>query len=815
MFLKRLALDLEYGGVSRREVPSSRHIPYCRHVTDTIIKTKNDQYIAVIKMSGFSFQTADNRQLNTLLMQRNTFIKSLSSSNWCIYSHIIRKRVKPSLPGDFTSPFSKYVNERYFEMLSDRSMFTNELYLTIVRKPSSGRMGAIESITTLFKGASHAKQAELESERVNDLNEVISRFKEQFAPYGAQVLSIIERDGHYYSEPSAFLSQLLNGPHDWQLRLPRMGLDSFLPTHRPLFEKRALVLQGRSVTDSWFGSFLSIKEYPPEVVTGMLDRLLKLPREFIVSQSFSVFERDAARGEMDRRGGQLAAGDDAETSVAGMVASAKDNLMGGLSTYGDHHLTVMCLGRTMSEMERTTDEVATGLSEVAMVPVREDTNQENAYWAQLPGNQDYVARNSMISSMEVCAFSSFHNYPTGETTKLRWKSPISLLETSSFTPYYFNLHEKNGGERPPGNFLIVGPTGGGKTVLQGFLIAQLDRVTPAPHIVFFDKDRGGEIMVRALGGYYETLRLGVATGFNPLQLANEPRNREFLFQLVQYMCLLEGRTRLDPEEEDLVRSSVSKIMEFERSNRTMPNFYDLLQGSSAKKSGDIASRFYEWVVEDRNGWLFNNGDDRFSTDPRIIGFDMTEVLDNPRIRTAALMYIFHRCESKLKEDGTPAAYFIDEGWKYLKDPYFAVFITDKMKTIRKLNGVIGIGTQSGSDIMNTADPDTLIQQTQTKIFFANPDADETVHRTRFKLTAAEYNFVTRTDKAARSFLIKHGNDSVVAKLNLKGMPDVLKVLSADKDTLAEMDRLRAIHGDDPKGWLHPFMSAGMAENSDA
>jgi type IV secretion system protein VirB4 len=120
--------------------------------------------------------------------------------------------------------------------------------------------------------------------------------------------------------------------------------------------------------------------------------------------------------------------------------------------------------------------------------------------------------------------------------------------------------------------------------------------------------------------------------------------------------------------------------------------------------------------------------------------------------------------------------------------------------------VIGIGTQSGSDVTSANDADTLIQQTQTKIFFANPDADEAVHRGKFRLTAAEFEWVLKTSKSDRAFLIKHGNDSVVARLNLKCMPDILKVLSADKDSLAEMDRLRATLGCEVDAWLPAFMA---------
>ena len=63
------------------------------------------------------------------------------------------------------------------------------------------------------------------------------------------------------------------------------------------------------------------------------------------------------------------------------------------------------------------------------------------------------------------------------------------------TPYWFNLHR-----RQVGNFTVVGPTGSGKTVALGFLLAQAMRITPRPRIAFFDKDRGADPLIRAMGG---------------------------------------------------------------------------------------------------------------------------------------------------------------------------------------------------------------------------------------------------------------------------------------------------------------------------
>ncbi len=94
-----------------------------------------------------------------------------------------------------------------------------------------------------------------------------------------------------------------------------------------------------------------------------------------------------------------------------------------------------------------------------------------------------------------------------------------MLETTSQTPYYFNFHR-----RQVGNFTVTGPTGSGKTVGLGFLLCQAMRVTPRPRVAFFDKDRGADPLIRAMGGAYEVLAPGVPTGFNPLQLPGSPED---------------------------------------------------------------------------------------------------------------------------------------------------------------------------------------------------------------------------------------------------------------------------------------------------
>jgi type IV secretion system protein VirB4 len=152
-------------------------------------------------------------------------------------------------------------------------------------------------------------------------------------------------------------------------------------------------------------------------------------------------------------------------------------------------------------------------------------------------------------------------------------------------------------------------------------------------------------------------------------------------------------------------------------------------------------------------------------------------------------------------DGTPMMMFIDEGWKILDDDKFSGFVTDKLKTIRKLNGIVGFGTQSAKDIVASRMAHTLIEQTPTNLFFPNPKADDESYLVGFKLSRAELDWVRGTPPESRQFLIKHDHDSVIARLDLSGMPGLVKVLSGTSERVEEMEALIAAHGSEVENWL--------------
>ena len=188
------------------------------------------------------------------------------------------------------------------------------------------------------------------------------------------------------------------------------------------------------------------------------------------------------------------------------------------------------------------------------------------------------------------------------------------------------------------------------------------------------------------------------------------------------------------------------------------------------------------------------------------GFDMSQILDDPIARTPVMMYLFHRVEERL--DGTPALVVVDEGWKALDDDVFVARIRDWEKTLRKRNGIVGFVTQSAGDALDSRIASAIIEQSATQIFMPNPKAQEADYCRGFGLTRHEFDLVRSLPDTSRCFLIKHGGDSVVARLNLSGLDDLLTVLSGRERTVRLLDEIRAEVGDDPQAWLPRLLQRG-------
>jgi type IV secretion system protein VirB4 len=144
----------------------------------------------------------------------------------------------------------------------------------------------------------------------------------------------------------------------------------------------------------------------------------------------------------------------------------------------------------------------------------------------------------------------------------------------------------------------------------------------------------------------------------------------------------------------------------------------------------------------------------------------------------------------------------------LADAAFERFAKDGPKTWRKLNGVMCLATQSAGDVLSSSISRTLVEQTPTKIFFPNAEADATEYMGGFGLTRQEFRLIKeRLEPGSRMFLIKQAHHSVVCQLDLKGFDAELVVISGRAGTVERMSNMLSRHGSEPAAWMPSFMSA--------
>jgi type IV secretion system protein VirB4 len=776
-----------------REQPAGAHLPYARHVDDSTIETRDGLLMRTIRLGGLLFETADTDELNYRAELRDAMLKAIGSSRFAIYHHVVRRRAEAALEARFPDEFSRHLAQRWRDRLAAREMYVNDLFLTVVRRPMPGRRGVLDRVRRLAGRATAADRAAAFATEKRALDSAVEALVAALGAYSPRVLSVYTADDGVRSEPLEFLSWLYNAEMR-PMVLPHGDLGQHLPFRRASFGAEAFELGPTATLPRKFGAIVSIKDYPSQTMPGMFDELYRMPFELTVAQSFAFVERGDALSRMNLALRRMRSTEDEALSLRAELTQAKDDVAAGRAGFGEHHTTIAVQAASLETLDAQVAEVTAILADLGIVAVREDIAIEPAFWAQFPGNFKYIARKGLVSTGNFAGLASLHNFPVGRPRGNHWGEAVTLFETTAAGPYFFNFHHHD-----LGNFTVIGPSGSGKTVVINFLLAQARKF--APRIVLFDKDRGAELFIRAIGGQYDRLRPGAPSGLNPLQLEDTAANRQFL---LEWLGMLAGGA--DGEEIETIKDAIEASFAQPRPHRRLAHLVELFRGHKRPRANDLHARLRPWWGTGERAWLFDNDQDLTDLSAPTVGFDMTAILDDPVARTPALLYLFHRVEERL--DGTPAIIVVDEGWKALDDEVFVRRIKDWEKTIRKRNGIVGFATQSAQDALESRIASAIIEQAATQIFMINPKGRAEDYIDGFGLTPHEFELVRTLPDNSHCFLIKHGNESVVARLNLSGEADLLTILSGREATVRRFDELVERTGLHPADWMKPLLERG-------
>lgn len=801
----------KYADALKNEEGTAAFIPYSSHVTKSAVKLAGGDYIQVIRMQGAAHESADVQDINSWHDQLNGFMRNIASPNVAVWSHIVRREYGEYPGGDFPPGFCREFNEKYRQHMAGEKMLVNELYLTVVYRPQPVKAA---KFFDMFASKNPKELQEKQLDELEALDEVTNTALAALDRYEPELLGCYEHNGAMFSEVLEFLSFLING--EWRrFPLPRAEIREILATSRPFFGKGGL-LSLKGPTRTQYGGMVTIQEYPAMTCPGILNDLLGMPFELVVSQSFTFLSKPVAVGRMKRQQARMVNAGDVAVSQVEDIDDALDDLTSNRFVMGTHSLSIFVRADDQKQLNEHISDAGAVLSEGGMKWAREDSGIAGAFFAQLPGNFDFRVRAGDITSRNFAGFSSFHNYPIGRIRGNQWGDAVTMFKTTSGAPYYFNFHKGEQGadakkaakldpnHKDLANTVVIGKSGTGKTVLEMVLLAQAQKFSQPEKgkvlsCVLFDKDLGAAVGVRAMGGRYYPLKNGVPSGFNPFQMEPTPNNLTFLEKLVKQLVKHESLP-ITPRQEREISEAIKGVMGASKAKRRLSSVLEFLDQTD---DNGIGVRLAKWCRGGALGWLFDNTEDTLRLDNcTMVGFDVTEFLDNDDTRTPTIMYLFHRIESMI--DGRRIPIFLDEFWKLLDDPAFEDLAQNKLVTIRKQDGFLVMFTQSPKQVLKSPIAYAIIGQTATKIFLPNPEADYDDYVKGFKLTEREFQIVKELGEKSRRFLIKQGENSVVAELNLRGFDDELAVLSGNTATSLLAEKLVAELGEDPAVWLPEF-----------
>ena len=800
-----------------KERPVAHYVPYSHHVTEEIVACNDHAYMAIVKISGRSADAADLAEQHSWIEALHNVLRGLPLGKLGLYSHIVRRYVTEYPQSTFPQNFAKQFDEDYRATFDQHGLMINELYLTVAIYPVTD---PLLGIVASFEKADPKRIAAWQDESIADLQACIRSILAGLHRYEAQVLSIVDRQGYAFSEPAEFLAFLLSG--HWQhIPVTQGYLHEAITYARPIFSRYGAIGQLDHVKGSRAFGLLELTDYPEEVRPGHLDALMSLPHEFVLTQSWGSFTAANAKALVKRHAKLLRDSNDDAPGQLIQLNRVIEELTAGNLGLGDHHATLMLFSNRSEALERILANTCAVLAEKAVIAKPLARALEAGFWAQLPMNWKWRPRPTPITSYNFLCLSSFHNQLTGKAVGNPWGPAVSMFKTHTGSPFFFNYHASleevdETGQRRPGNTLIIGQTGTGKTVLQGLLLTQAQKFGATA--VVYDKDQGLQVLILALGGRYFTLQLGIPTGWNPFQMEPTQRNVAFMRRLVTFLAQLKGETVNTSQSREITTAVEQMTTLIDRSNRSLSTLITLLPNPLMDQTGmaSVHERLLAWCQGGEYGWVFDNQTDlldlQVSADKNpIFGFDLTELLDDAPVRAAATMYLQH-CINAL-HDGRRIINLIDECQHPLQDEHFQRDMQDAARTIRKKNGVMSLSTQEPEAIADNPVGTSLIQQSATLIFLPNPKARQDTYMGKFNLTQAEFDLIKNLGEASRRFVIKQGANVTVAELDLQDCEDALLVFSGSSDMAAIADGAIAEYGQEPEQWLPVYLKRARAARS--
>ncbi|HHY0626212.1 TPA: conjugal transfer protein TraE [Vibrio parahaemolyticus] len=775
-------------------IPIHPKLPkYSYPINQHMIALDDSRLMAVMHIKGIPFESESKRTLEMAFNRIKALFNQLAKrygSDLAVWSHIVKR--KETLQGDyqFENDFVSRFAKKYLGTFSGQRFFATDYYLTLVLK---------------YDG----QVVEGESE----LYELLKTTQSTLSSFNVSLLGVENVNGTVRLRHAEFLSYLLNHEHHTVPLTENKVVDAIgnADWH---FGYDLLEIRGSQSDDATFAAFYELEGYPNSTHLGMWDFMLDQPSEFVLTQSMIFMKPFVAQKRLKSQKNLIASGQHSNEELAELQLGLDTVTVGNVG-FGDYHCSLAVFA---DSPERALKEGADIYGEFLgrhTVFTRANLAAPFSFLSALPASKERMMPSPKSTTNLACTW-SLHNYSQGKASgnPLGDGSAVIPLKTRSDTLYYFNCHATEPGlnaqgKMVAGHTLIMGASTAGKTTLECTITAFLSRFNPQMFTI--DYNRSTEIMMRVMGGQYFTIREGVDTGLNPYQLPDSPQLRAFLLRLTCRLAADKDGKVTDEEEREIKQGIDTMLSLYPSHERGISPLLLSIQ------LPELRSRLSKWCRSENGqyAWCLDAAQNRFApSHMNRIGFDITQLIKKDPLGgneslpfTEPIFGVLFFLKALMQTEGRLLLTTVEEFWAPANFPLTQDLMKDTLKAGRLKNEFMILSSQSPEDAIHCGIFAAIIQQTATKVYLPNPDAEYEGAYQRCNITLAEFNEITQLDKLSRTFLVKQSNSSCFAKLNLAGFDEFFPVISATDEGLALCDQLRSQYGDDVNAWLPHFEAA--------
>ena len=779
-------------------------IPYACYYNENTIITQNGELLSTIKIPSFIVNKSKESFYNLRKDLTNTCKKhSKISNNINFWFQTVRKPVNmiPKNQNYDNYIFANKVINKWNNFYKWDNQYANEIYITIIIAPEEDKTSSYINFLKAIN-LSLLKSAKLKEMRSmsKTLNTVVQNILKDLETYSAELLTIRNINGTYYSDHLKFFSMIINGENK-NIKLPINELSSSLTTRKIAYGKNLIQLYNK--TDSHYVAIISLK-YCNNIFLSLLDKIIQLNQEIIITQSISFINEKPVNDEMMKYFEVLNLNEDEyilnNSEIGEMLPDeAREDKRICLS-----QVLIKLKSNTKEGLEKNVKTMFEVLNKIGFVAVREEMFMPTLFWSQLPANFNFVKRFQKIPVNNLCNFTSLFNFPVGKISDNYWGDAILVLKTALETPYFFSFHnEKNG------NTLIIGPKYTKKTRYLNLFLMSATKQTKK--IIYIDNTNRSKVFINSLNGkYYFITRQDSKKRLyiNPFQLEKTQENIDFILEWLYTIVKNydDGMVAIDNTETNLETEWQKLKSILENKINTINKIGDVLDIAKSEGFQEISEALYKWTSPTGYGFIFNEDNKEtlnLYDENSVIGINLNTIINNEELKLAIFQYIIHSILQNSK--GEPTILAIDESWLLFDNKYFAKNMSNITKKLYDKNVAI-VATTSGADSYETSN----IQSSVRKIFPTNillPNVKTPIYQRKiFNINEEESRILSLMKEENNNILIKNSKDTVITSIDFNFLTEeeksVFSCSNLNSNIMTKAKEL--INSTDVKDWL-PLM----------